>query len=206
MIRELDQEIDVMQEIAPEWKIKDPKTISYRSLEQRWSDCRSWKVYLPEGEYAIRLATHEIAYLSSIGKQNLPPIVGEAQIHGGLHRIELQFADDMTRYVVLIDGQEFIDVSDKSAHGAVIESNCVKSGMRTPEEPVILYWEQFRTRLGDDECGDVGSAANGVLLWIECATWGRVAPGDCSPRAPTDALCAGFPYPVPQVIHSLRLR
>ena len=35
---------------------------------------------------------------------------------------------------------------------------------------------------------------------------GRVAPGDCSPGAPTDPLCAGFPHPVPQVIRSLRIR
>ena len=72
-IARTEEKIDSMRNLARELIVDDPGKIAVvKQLETGWEENR-WEIHLPDGEYAIRLATREI------DRDGLSPTVGETR-------------------------------------------------------------------------------------------------------------------------------
>jgi hypothetical protein len=158
-ISELSRQIDVMKQFAADpLKHKDSQRILVRNVQDYWSDRRAWDVYLPDDEYAVRLATHDIV------ESGLAPFAFESPVKGGWHRVELQAVDfePRPRYLVLVDGQQVIHVLEEPERGprnGFGHEFC--NGTEESDRPLVLLRKVFHWPHEDE------GRANGILLWIE---------------------------------------
>ncbi len=165
-VPQLKHQVQLMRQVAPELIVEDSQQIATLKLPQTWRNEHRWDIYLPNGQYVIRLATREI------GEQGLAPAVGETSLRGGQHHIELRLSDDKERprLTVLVDGRLAIDVNEKPDWTGLSGHRWDGGPTFSPEEPVVLFRGEGRTKPGTPV--PVG-ATNGLLLWIE-----RVTPPD----------------------------
>jgi hypothetical protein len=173
-IPQLEQQIDAMQRMARELTVVDESQIAVVKLQELWYDENRWQIYLPPGEYRIRLATREID-----GK-GLPPVFDGSPISAGQHLIELVQSgesDDRKITVVvddtpLIETVESADWSDRpGSSGGSLFGRCTQ---RDPNEPLVLFRRRFHQRMKNGQRSTPKGPTEGLMLWIERMTSGRV--------------------------------
>lgn len=163
----LEQEISPLRRMARSLIIEDRRQFAVVNLQELWSDEDRWDIHLPDGVYAIRMATREIT------EEGLAPVVEEATISAGRHRIEFRRSDDEDGegFTVLVDGQQSIKAneepdwrSDNGFHYSAEFEDCTQL---PPSEPAILFRGRFSVQQEDGVTTIPETPTNGILLWIE---------------------------------------
>ncbi len=175
-IRRLEREIDAMQEMAGELIVEDSEQIAVVMLPQMWYDESRWEIYLPEGEYVMRLATRRIdTRTREIDKKGLAHVVGESPISAGRHRIELLRSEDGRgqEITVLFDDRPVIEAEEAAdwdpGCGSVGGSPIGRCAERPADEPLVLFHRRFQKRLKNGGSTSPKGPTEGLMLWIEPA-------------------------------------
>ena len=157
-----EQQIASMRSVARELIIDDPTKIAVVRKLEEWSSDNRWEVYLPDGEYAMRLATRKI------DPKGFSPVSGETRVRSGKHLVELQQSKGADKHTIsiLLDGQAAIEVEESrgwnprlGATGYVLLAECVQL---PPGKPLVLRRQRFRSASGTPN-----APCAGLLLWIE---------------------------------------
>jgi hypothetical protein len=166
-VSRLEQEVVSMQQMARELVIEDREQIAVVMLPQMWMDESRWEVYLPEGEYMMRLATRQI------DEKGLALAVEETPISAGRHRIELLRPDEGAgrEITVIVDDRPLIETEESpdwdpgpgSSGGSEFDS-CVQ---RSAHEPVVLFRRRFNRRSNTGRSVAPKGPTEGLMLWIE---------------------------------------
>ena len=162
--------------------------IAVVKLPPMWYGESRWEIYLPEGEYVMRLGTRQIDdQLTSLvlgpDKERFPPAVGQTPIGAGHHRIELMRSEEWRgrEITVLLDDRPVIEAEEEpdwntggTSTGASEIGDCVQ---RPAHEPLVLYRRRFYLRQKGGQYVAPKGPTEGLMLWIE-----PVEPAD-APRA-----------------------
>lgn len=166
-IERTEQKIGPMQKMARELIIDDTSKITVVKKQQKWYDEHRWEIYLPDGEYAMRLATQKI------DREGLAPVVGETRIRGGRHFIELLQSDngDNHEITVMLDDQPAIETKEsrdwKNSHGSTGAGHFSGCAQLPPDEPVVLFRRRFNYEVKPGITLTPKEPTEGLLLWIE---------------------------------------
>ena len=177
-IPRLEQEIDSLGQMARELIVEDEEQIAVVMLPPMWYGESRWEIYLPEGEYVMRLGTRQIDdQLTSLvlgpDKERFPPAVGETPIGAGHHRIELMRSEEWRgrEITVLLDDRPVIEAEEEpdwntggTSTGASEIGDCVQ---RPAHEPLVLYRRRFYLRQKGGQYVAPKGPAKGLMLWIE---------------------------------------
>ncbi len=176
-IAQLKREVLEMQCMTTELVVVNPRQIAFARQPQLWRDRYRCDVYLPDNGCVVKLATREV------NREGLAPVVGEAKIPKGQHRIDLFQIDrgEQRETCVLVDGQTAFKASDNVTwHGGFHRETGSSSlspdpwrGTSWPDTPLILLCYRFHPRQENGAVSFVSGPTNGLLLWIE-----RIAPND----------------------------
>ena len=159
--------VKALSEMTGELRIEDPAQITVVHIPDVWYDEPRWDIYLPEGRYAVRMATRDVEFLES------PPAPRqEKAIEPGRHRIELlQSRDgDVDRIRVLVDGQVLLEATEtpdwNPRFGSMGGANFGLCSQLDPDERVVLFRRVFMKLQPDGTHSTTGST-DGLVLWIE---------------------------------------
>lgn len=172
----LAREVTSMTRLSPELVVEDERQIAAVLLPQLSSQGTRWDIYLPEGDYLLRLATR------GIDEQGFAPLVDETSIRPGKHRLELLRYEEgeSWRIAVTIDGRRSIDVEEElkwdTSDMANTDNPFVDCKQVPADEPVVLY--RRRAAFQGTNLLALGPV-NGILLWIE-----RIEPADSAGGEP----------------------
>lgn len=167
-IERTEQKIGSMQKMARELIVVDTSKIAVVKKLETWYDENRWEIYLPDGEYAMRLATRKI------DKKGFAPVARETRIRGGRYFIELLQSDAADGYeiTVILDEQPAIetkesqdwkhDVTGSSGGGAYTDCTALPR-----DEPVVLLRRRFSCRVKPGQTTTPKGPTEGLLLWIE---------------------------------------
>ena len=180
----LEQKIDVLQQMARELIVDDEGQIAVVMLPQMWYDESRWEIYLPEGQYVMRLATRQIddqlvTLVLGRDKEVFPPAVGQTPVSGGRHRIELMRSEDGSgrEITVLVDDRPVIEAEESAdwwpGHGSTGGSQFSSCAQRSAHEPLVLFRRRFSRQLKGGRCVTPKGPTEGLMLWIEPAGLGR---------------------------------
>ena len=166
-IPRLEQEIDSLKRVARELIVEDEEQIAVVRLPQMWYDEMRWEMYLPEGEYVMRLATRRI------GEQGLPPAVGQTPVSGGRHRIELMRSNDGSgqEITILFDDRPVIEAEERpdwNPGSGFISGTAIGPCVQFPaQEPLVLSRWRFLQRSKGGRSVAPKGPTKGLMLWIE---------------------------------------
>ena len=170
-IPRIEREIAPLRHIGGTLIVRDPRQIAVVRTDEEWYDEEGLEVYLPEGAYALRVATREIRH------EGIAPTVKEAAIPPGRHRIAFRKSsvNNVLQFTVLVDGQKVLEVKESTTRDfgrgyleSVLFEGCEQL---PPDEPVVLYRGRFgQIRESGAHYYSVShtdAPTNGLLLWIE---------------------------------------
>ncbi len=166
-IPQLEQEIDAMKRMVRELVIEDPQKVAIVKLQELWMDDQRWDVYLPEGSYALRLATREV------GEEGLAPVAAEVPIPAGQHRLELRREEDGDGWqiVALVDDQPAIEAAEEPGWYPGRGTEGSGAGSISTQQAADLPLEVQRFRFpkvrNDGTYKAPPEPTEGLLLWIE---------------------------------------
>ena len=174
----LEHQIALMREMAHELIVEDRQQAAVVRLPGLWDDETRWDVYLPEGDYTIRLATR------GIDAEELASSEGEASLHSGRHRVELrQSKFEVSPSVsVFVDKELVVEITEDSdwfpGEAWLGGGRFVNSQQLPASDPVVLYRRRFAERQSDGAV-EIPENPNGILLWIE-----QINPTQSTSQAP----------------------
>jgi hypothetical protein len=166
-IQSLEKRINAMRPLARELIINDRNQIAVVKLEEHWYDANEWRVYLPPGEYQLRLATQDIP------SQGFPSPQQTALLKSGEFELSImqKKQTDGHRVQVLKDGAVFMTADEPKnwdpgvgSSGGGQFSNSVQL---KPSEPVVLFRRRFSQPAGKGSSTTPMEPCAGVMLWIE---------------------------------------
>ncbi|MFO0892382.1 MAG: hypothetical protein U0790_24985 [Isosphaeraceae bacterium] len=162
--------IEVLQPLAHELLINDPRKIAVVKLEEYWYDDNSWDIHLPPGAYRLCLATREI-------DSGLASARARAPLPAGRHRIALdQQRDkgmDNWRVTVTLDGTKVLDVIEPKdwdpGRGSSGGGQYAISQQFAADQPLVLFRRRFDRPVGQGpgQSATPQGPCEGILLWIE---------------------------------------
>ncbi len=173
----IEQQIASMREMAYELVIEDPKHIAIVKLPKTWYEEKRWDIYLPEGGYELRLATHEV------DASGFPSATEQSLLSAGRHRIEFRQSRKVNcwKFTVMVDDrpsiEAIVDADWDSNHGSQTQTGYGERSVQVaPDKPVILFRRRFMQPTGGDSSTTPQGPTEGVMLWIE-----RIGEDDSEP-------------------------
>jgi hypothetical protein len=167
-IASLEKRITAMRPLARELIITDRNKIAVVKLEEHWYDANEWRIYLPPGEYQLRLATQLIP------SQGFPEPQQTVRLSGGEFELSLlqKKQGEGHRVQILKDNAVFMTADEPLSwdpgSGSSGGGHFTNSEQLKPSEPVVLFRRRF-----SQPVGNTGSSTTpqepcaGVMLWIE---------------------------------------
>ena len=158
----LRDDISRMEEMTAELVIVDPKEITVAWQPQPWLDRPRWDIYVPGDGFVMRLATREIAFTG------LAPIVAQAPISPGRHRIELRYTKKNEQWEISlrIDDRSVLTPNEPGEwHQEFGDCMGHWGCFRHPYNG--RYADLYRLRFVHPGTPTNAPPANGLLLWIE---------------------------------------
>lgn len=166
-IPKIRQQIVSLREMAQEMIVEDPNQITIVYLPQTWDDEHQWDIYLPEGNYRMRLAAMEI------DDNGFPPEVQQTLLSGGRHRIGLlqSAEEDCWRITVTVDDRpsiETVESLDWHPRPSFPGFGGYENRMQvSADEPVTLFGQQFTQPTASGYITTPKGPSGGLKLWIE---------------------------------------
>ena len=155
-------QIEALVPLARDLVVNDPKQIAVVKLDDLWRQEDRWEIYLPDGRYRLRLATH------GIGAEGYAEVSEGAALSAGRHRlVVVQRSDgDASRVTARWDGTELIEKKEPagwhSGNSLTTGGDYSVSEQLPPEGPLLLLRRRFLAPKGA-----IAAPGDGVLLWIE---------------------------------------
>lgn len=166
----LAKQIEAMWPLAHELVIEDPSQIAVVKQDERWYDQNDWKVYLPEGNYRLCVATREITENGS------PPATKSTPLSAGTYHLAIKQKRDESkdwRVSIAVDGEEVLGVQEPAAwdagHGSSGGGQYSSCTQFPPDQPVVLFRRRFTVETAPGSYSTPQGPTNGILLWIERA-------------------------------------
>jgi hypothetical protein len=156
-----------MRPLARELIIKDRDKIAVVKVEEEWYDANEWRVYLPPGEYRLRMATEEIP------AQGIPKHEQESILVAGESDLSLLQQKQATGYhtQVLLNDDAVLtvekDLSWQPGGGSSGGGNFSSSEQLDPKEPVVLFRRRFNQPVSPMSSATPDGPCTGLMLWIE---------------------------------------
>ncbi len=159
--------IDVLVPLAHELVIDDATKIAVVKMEEHWFGENIWEIYLPEGDYRLKVATR------GIDDNSFPDSAKNAPIRAGRHVVAVEQRRQATGWQVsvLVDGTELLAVDETNDWAANTGSTSSGQGSPSaqlpPEKPVVLLRTCFMRMNATKPSATSEEVRDGVLLWIE---------------------------------------
>jgi hypothetical protein len=165
------EKLEASQPLSRELFVNDASKVAIVQGISFEMDRREWKVYLPNDEWELRVATRGV--VSSIPHQDkVPEATASSKLGGGTHRIELnqRQTDDGWEVKVRIDGNDAIvvrETKDWNPAGSSSESNYFEMLQEFDSNaPITLMNRQYYDQTTGSGTSIRVEGDTGLLLWL----------------------------------------